>query len=313
LAAQQAETKMSEAKQGLAPAVLKQIADAFAKGVLPGDLEGFGPVARAAAAEFAGQALALRKSGKAALVIDTLAAADGHRQMRLAAANANMPFLVDSVAAVIAAHGLVTERLLHPVLKVARDAQGRLMALGKEGADESLIYIETERADAKTRTEIRAALEANLGAVRHAVKDWDALKAMIQADAALLADPEEAALLGWIGANHFTLLGHARFARDGSLSAPLGIARTLGPNLLSEAARASAFRAFKDGDAGLIIVKSNLLSPVHRRVPLDLLIIPVRERGKITALSIHTGLWTSAALSAPPEDIPLLRTRLAAH
>src|SRR3546814_2423202 len=30
-----------------------------------------------------------------------------------------------------------------------------------------------------------------------------------------------------------------------------------------------------------------------------------------TALSVHAGLWTSSALSAPPEEVPLLRSALA--
>ena len=43
------------------------------------------------------------------------------------------------------------------------------------------------------------------------------------------------------------------------------------------------------------------ISTVHRRVPLDLVVVPMREGGKVAGLSIHAGLWTSAALDAPPE------------
>jgi glutamate dehydrogenase len=60
----------------------------------------------------------------------------------------------------------------------------------------------------------------------------------------------------------------------------------------------------------LIVVKSNQISSVHRRVPLDLLIVAKRSGARITGLSIHAGLWTSAALGRPAADIPLLRTRL---
>ena len=51
---------------------------------------------------------------------------------------------------------------------------------------------------------------------------------------------------------------------------------------------------------------------MHRRVPVDLLLVPVLEGGKVAGVSIHAGLWTSAALAAPPDQVPVLRTRLAA-
>ena len=61
-----------------------------------------------------------------------------------------------------------------------------------------------------------------------------------------------------------------------------------------------------------LLVKSNVISPVHRAVPLDLVIVPVLTGDKVTGLSIHSGLWTSAALAAPPSEVPVLRQRLAA-
>ena len=61
-----------------------------------------------------------------------------------------------------------------------------------------------------------------------------------------------------------------------------------------------------------LIAKADRTSPVHRRVPLDLVVVPVREGGKITGIGVHAGLWTSQALSAPVEEVPVLRRRLAA-
>ncbi|MBX9727698.1 MAG: NAD-glutamate dehydrogenase, partial [Sphingopyxis sp.] len=60
-----------------------------------------------------------------------------------------------------------------------------------------------------------------------------------------------------------------------------------------------------------LIVKSNRTSTVHRRVLIDLVILPVHGASGIEGLSIHAGLWTSAALSSPPEKVPVLRTALA--
>ena len=287
------------------------IAKALVARSLPGDLDGFGPQARIAAAEFALTALATRRSGAPSLAIDTITDADGKRRMRLAVVNPNMPFLVDSVAAVISAKGLVIDRLLHPVINVTRDAKGALTAISKGGKPESLIYVETDRADARDRVEIRDSIRQSMADVRNAVDDWEDLKAAMLADVERLP-AEDGALLSWFEDNNFTLLGHALFAGDGKLASGLGIGRNRGESLLSEGARKRALEQFRKGADGLLIIKSNLLSSVHRRVPLDLLIVPRREVRKVTGLSIHAGLWTSAALNKPAEDIPLLRQRLQA-
>jgi glutamate dehydrogenase len=56
----------------------------------------------------------------------------------------------------------------------------------------------------------------------------------------------------------------------------------------------------------VLALKADRVSPVHRRVPLDVIIVR-REDGN---LSLHAGLWTSAALRSPPADIPVIRQRL---
>ncbi|MEK6638353.1 MAG: NAD-glutamate dehydrogenase domain-containing protein [Pseudomonadota bacterium] len=295
---------------------ITKIAKALATDSLPGELHDFGPKARSAAAEFVLGALQQRKPGKSSIVIDTLVNESGQRQMRLAVINADMPFLVDSVAAVIASHGIVVDRLLHPIIAIVRDAGGALVELvppDSEGSKpESIIYIETERADAKTRAEIREMIDANLIDVRHAVTDWEKLTKAMKAEAAGVADPSDGALLNWFVGNRFTLLGHVEFGEDGAAENAQGIGRTQAEYLLSNAARARAMEWFRAGNSAMLVVKSNLLSPVHRRVPLDLVIAPRRDGGKVTGLSIHAGLWTSAALGTPPQDVPYLRDRLTA-
>ena len=44
--------------------------------------------------------------------------------------------------------------------------------------------------------------------------------------------------------------------------------------------------------------RPELRSTVHRRVPLDLVVVPIRESGKVTGIGVHAGLWTSEALNA---------------
>jgi glutamate dehydrogenase len=197
---------------------VKTIVKALASHSLPGDLDNFGKEARATAAAFVGGALARRQPEEASMAVDTHVDSAGQRQMRLAVVNANMPFLVDSVAAVIAAKGLVIDRLLHPLVSVVRDDDGNLISVDKAGSpignSESIIYIETERAEARTRAEIQTELAANLIDVRNAVSDWPKLVEAMRADATAMSDTEDTDLLTWFASDHFTLLSVRARTRD---------------------------------------------------------------------------------------------------
>jgi glutamate dehydrogenase len=285
----------------------KQLKSLLVKGSVPGEVEGFSPAAKSQAARFAADALSHRKGDIPAIAIESFARAGGERQMRLAIANDDMPFLVDTVAAVIARHGLIISRLLHPVVQVSRDANGDLTAIGSKGTLESLIYIECDRGDARTRMSIREELRANLAAVRAAVADWRDLEAAMRADADK-AEGEDREFLTWAASGRFTLLGKADFAPKSSAKAMLGLAHEHADALLSPTARAAAAKALAPQGCKLLIVKSNFISPVHRAVPLDLLITPLAGGG----IRVHAGLWTSSALSAAPEDVPILAKRLEA-
>ncbi|MBX9796952.1 NAD-glutamate dehydrogenase domain-containing protein [Sphingomonas sp.] len=303
-------------------ATLKSLSDALASrlvvGALPGELEGFGAAEQAEAARFVAATAGQRPPGTARFELETISGDETNRHMRLAIVNDDMPFLVDSIAATIGAHDVAIDRIIHPVLPVARDADGTLEKVG-EGARESMIYIEMERVDARRRRALLADLERNLVNVRSAVADWEPMQARMAADAAHLtisADPierEGGDLLRWFLDRHFTLLGHECWQRGGDAGEALGIARNRQPvPILAEASRLLAIEWFAAGNPAPLLVKSNLISSVHRSVPLDLVIVPLRDGDRIAGLSIHAGLWTSSALNAPPQDVPVLRARLAA-
>jgi glutamate dehydrogenase len=298
----------------MAKTTLKSLSDALAdrltKGALPGELQGFGKAERAEAANFVATAAYNRPPGAPTMVIEPIAANEPRRRMRVAIVNDDMPFLVDSVAATIAAQGIAVDRIIHPVIPVTRDPSGGLMGVG-DGAPESMIYIEMERADARERRTLVTALEANLKDVRAAVSDWVPLQEAMAADAAALTGAG-AELLNWFLDRHFTLLGHGIFGPEGGARAPLGICRNKHETpILAETSRALAIQWFEKGGEAPLLLKSNFISSVHRHIPLDLIVVPIREGKKVVDLSIHAGLWTSSALSTPPDQIPVLRTRLA--
>ncbi|MDB5726154.1 MAG: glutamate dehydrogenase [Novosphingobium sp.] len=291
-----------------APDLTEALAKRLQHEILPGETR-FTRHELDAAAALVVTAAQRRQPGEPVLAFETVS--DGERRFtRFAAINDDMPFLVDSVAGVFAARGLPIDRLVHPIVPVIRDKAGQLTGLGDGGTPESLIYLETPRADARTRRDVVAELRASLAAVRAAVTDWPKMQAAMAADADALADPEGAELLRWLKDGMLTQLGHVIRRRDGKLQRALGICRS-GSELLSAASYDLAFEWFAANNAAPLIVKSNTISTVHRRVPLDLFIVPVIQDGELTALSVHAGIWTSAALAAPPERVPRLRQHLA--
>ncbi len=300
----------------LGRALIKALRLQLEASVLPGDA----PVDKAMlddAAAWLLAAAATRAPGQPLVQIES--ATGERRHLRMAIINDDKPFLVDSVAATIAAQGVGIDRLLHPVAVVERDAEGAITALGESGNRESLIYIETPRVDARQRRELLEALQTTLADVHAAVSDWPKLQAAMNDDAAQAGaiDGEAGALLGWLGGGMLTQLGHLVRRRDGTTTDRIGICRTSAKELLAEISYDRAFEWFdRHAAAGtpkaLLAIKSNVHARVHRASPLDLFIVPYyadgQNGGNVTALSIHAGLWTSAALNARPHEVPVLRT-----
>ncbi len=297
------------------PALLKALGAAFRANALPGEDENFDEDACRDAAQFVLQTAAKRSGGDPNVGIESLAGGDGLRLMRLAIVNDDMPFLVDSVANAIAEQGIAIYRIIHPVLTVERGKDGTLRTIRDErtGPDraESFIYIETERVDAKQRRLLEAKLRRVLRDVRGAIDDWLKMQVAMGADAERMPDGDGQALLRWFLDRNLTLVAHERIARDGTRSDRLGIARVDEDRILSDDARDRAFTWFDEGKGEPLLMKSNRVSTVHRAVLLDLVLLPVREGAEIVAISLHAGLWTSAALATPPSRIPVLRAHLA--
>ncbi|MCA0910037.1 NAD-glutamate dehydrogenase [Qipengyuania gaetbuli] len=291
----------------------KAIAQHMRDSLLPGDTP-FDQAHFDEAAAFLAETADKRRPGEPAIAIQSIS--EDRRFTRIAIVNDDMPFLVDSTAAAIAAMGLAIDRLIHPVVPVERKSDGTLARVDEgEPEDafwESMIYLEAPRVDAKRRQAIEETLNETLADVRAAVADWPQLQAAMATDAKRIEDEEGAALLEWLNSGMLTQLGHVVRRRDGTQEGGLGICRKGARNLLVDASYERAFAWFESkGEARTpLIIKANHASRVHRHVPLDLFLVPVREGKKIVALSVHAGVWTSAALASPPRNVPILRQRL---
>jgi len=240
--------------------------------------------------------------------------------------NDDMPFLVDSAAAAINKRDGVVRLVIHPVVTVARDAEGNLTEFGTPGGiRESWMQIAiTRELSAAARSALADALRRVLEDVRVAVADWSKMRevlARLSADtAAVPLEPAEidegAAFLRWIGDDNFTLLGIRDYDFAGGASQPpLGVLReptyrAFG-GLRDIAALPHEVRDFIHRRELLIIAKTDQRSTVHRNAPMDA--IGVRRfdaNGEVSGLSLMVGLFTSAAYSSSPSAIPIVRRKV---
>src|SRR6476469_10467257 len=293
----------------LDPPLVESIRKALTGHALPGETQDLSREAEREAAEFVADVASKRRRGELALRIESTGGEAGRRRMRIAIINDDMPFLVDSVANAVAARQLTIHRLLHPVVCVTRDARGELQSVeplcGDKDRRESMMYLELDRADARGRQELAADLRRVLEDVRRAVRDWESLQRRMREDAAAIADPEGAALLNWFADGAMTLLGYHVEKPYEQPSSSLGIFSIPGAPT-DEGGAFGAMRYFEKGGEIPLMAKSERKATVHRRVPLDLLVVPMMAGDKVTGIGVHAGLWTSEALRVPPEQVPVL-------
>ena len=274
----------------------------------PAELEGLNDQDRERMADLAFRVFAVRPVGAHNVHVGSGEGGPGHRRMPVVLATDDMPFLVDSATAAISGYQLEILRLIHPILPVRRDRNGRVVAIGEPDAPrESLIMMEVERTSARKRADLAQQLSVVYGDVRAAVSDWQAMLKDLRSAARALNDSpppiaphvlsETIAFLEWLAADNFTLLGSAA-----------GETRR---GLLRDAARWPAPENDASGEP-IGIHKSPLRSTVHRPVPLD--VITVRRfdsSGAVVGASHFLGMFASAALRESPRRVPLVRRKVA--
>ncbi len=285
-----------------------------------------------------------RPPGRARLrVIDPRVEEEGWRSPRtiVEIVNDDMPFLVDSVTAALAGEGFAVNLVIHPILRVERDAEGRLAALRDDAAGngdgaglrESFMHVEISAESGGARLDaLTAALERVLGEVRAAVTGWAAMRARIQRVIADLAEEppplaeaerkEAADFLAWLDDANFTFLGFREYrfgAGEGSLDivpgSGLGIlgddSYPVFDGLRNFATLPPDVRQFLREPRLLLITKSNRRARVHRPVHMDAICIKSFDgAGRAIGERLVVGLFTSLAYSRSPRAIPLLRRKV---
>ncbi|MGH7061186.1 MAG: NAD-glutamate dehydrogenase, partial [Stellaceae bacterium] len=292
--------------------------------------------------DLAGAALSLwrfagrRRPGQAKIrVYNPDPAADGwaspHTIVEIA--NDDMAFLVDSVTGAINAGGRVVHLVIHPILGVARGADGRLGQVlddGATGLRESWMQIEiTREADPADLARLAETLAAVLVDVRAVVQDWQSMRRVLHAlldelslapappvPPAELAEVQE--FLRWLDDDNLTFLGFREYDFDGAAEPAqpaLGILRDPEYPIFGGLRNLSALPAdvqdFVRRRALVVISKSNRRATVHRAAHMDA--IGLRRfgaDGAVVGIRLFLGLFTSNAYSRNPSAIPLLRQKV---
>ncbi|MBB5753561.1 NAD-glutamate dehydrogenase [Prosthecomicrobium pneumaticum] len=288
---------------------------------------------RIAAATYAH--LARRPPGRPAVrVADPAGAALADRTV-IEIVNDDMPFLLDSVMGEIAAATSDVRLVAHPILHVRRTAEGELLDLDAEGAPdavrESLIHIEIGRVEPAAAGRLVAALEDGLGEVRRAVEDWkpmlaaldaaiDSLRGLPETTIAAERVRESIALLEWLAADNFVFLGMRSYDFDGTAmrraaTGALGILSVEETRVLSRGDRyvttTPEIRAFLLEPDPLVITKSNIVSRIHRRVPMDYVGVKRYDAaGRLVGELRIVGLLASTAYTRSARTIPLVARKI---
>jgi glutamate dehydrogenase len=251
----------------------------------------------------------------------------------------DMPFLIDSVGMELNRRGFGVHLIIHPVLRVRRDAGGRLLevlphAAGEDDAvAESVIHAEVARqTDPAELHRLEQHLLRVIGEVRAAVEDWPAMRARaLDIGTELERDPppldreeiaEARAFLSWLEDHNFTFLG----ARDYELAGDGGDLRLAsvpgsGLGVLRQARDQTSARGFEKLPAAvraralepylLNLTKANSRATVHRPAYLDYVGVKQFDgEGRVVGERRILGLYTHTAYHASPREIPILRRKV---
>ncbi len=255
----------------------------------------------------------------------------------------DMPFLVDSVTAELNRQGFSIHLVVHPQLRVRRDAVGEFIELAAADAPESpdfiaesWMHVEIDRhSDVSVFASLQRDLRRVLEDVRAAVEDWPKMRARVDDTVAELRAgvpniiprsdvAETIALLEWMADENFTFLGYRDYnltREDGETalcSVPatgLGILRDSGlqPVSLSFAELAPEAREKAFEPSLLTLTKANSRATVHRPAYLDYIGVKrLGADGVPTGERRFLGLFGMSAYTVSVRSIPVIRTKVAA-
>ena len=259
----------------------------------------------------------------------------------------DMPFIVDSVLALLERLGHQIHVLIHPMFDVQRGPAGELVSVSVPGSEstrlESTLHVEIDRiGNPEVMENLERELAAVLSDVRAAVEDWIPMRERVRAIADELdrwateadsgtarfisevgGEPREVAdLLRWMESGSFVFTGYREYdffddpQNPRIVSRPatgLGTLRQTEPMTRSLGDLPPETIARSREPRVLNLTKANGLSTVHRAVPLDYIgIKEIDAEGRVTGERRILGLFTSNVYVGQVGDIPSVRVKVKA-
>ncbi|MGQ0527136.1 MAG: NAD-glutamate dehydrogenase [Alphaproteobacteria bacterium] len=260
-----------------------------------------------------------------------------HKKTYINCINDDMAFLVDSVAAEINRNNFLIEMLLHPLIYVRYDANGKLQDVSSGQKDgyklQSHIYVQINRTlSDSAQVDLKKSLEESISDVKIANRDWRLMLAEMQKTRSELAksktphSKEElqrfTTFLDFLSNNNFTFLGGREYEfteKNGELKSKtvehknLGILRGKAGAYISESEEGlpRSLQELRRDLPAVSVAKTNRLSRVHRAVPMDAIAVKLYDKnGKVTGEKLFLGLFTSVTYSRSVSDVPYLREKV---
>ena len=255
------------------------------------------------------------------------------------------PFIVDSVQAELRRQERRLHHLLHPILSVVRSDDGEIVALGsrrQEGVKEALeLYFIERLEEPEGCKRLEEAVRRVLSDVVLATRDYPLMRERVpvlsdylrqlrevSAQGRLHDRAEEleeyAAFMDWLDNDNFVYLGYREYdIVESGKTRYLKLTEGSGLGLLSKVGESAyrepvpidelpaGLRERVIGGRVLTVTKTNAESTVHRPARMDYIgIKTLSDRWQVQGEQRFVGLFTSRALSAPAEEIPILRRKL---
>ena len=256
------------------------------------------------------------------------------------------PFILDSITAELIEHHYKIYEVMHPVLKLKRDARGKITelydmeadALPKEGKMESSMHFQISHIDEeKERARLERDIENSLHFVNLAVGDWKPMIARTQ-EVANALDPatlpfkqdyvaEVRDFLYWCANNNFIMLGFrdydfvdnkGKHKLSYNSEEDLGIFRAQYKGKKPHEAKPQGLLEIPEDTFNpkaphdlLEITKSSRKSVVHRPVHMDYIgVKKFNSKGDVIGEYRFLGLFTSAVYYQSARTIPVIRKKI---
>lgn len=234
--------------------------------------------------------------------------------------NEDKPFIVDSLNCLLTKKRLKASVLLHPVIYVERDGKGSLQKILDSGREkESLVFIKIPGDFSK---EAISDLEKSLNELLIQVEDtffsWEGSLNKISSIVESIKknespDSHEALdFLEWLKKDNFTFLGYSDFSIPGANFSGKAGSEKIWKDNEEEIRKIIKFSLESPSDDRTILLgKLSGVSPVHRRVPIDYVLVKnINEKGEYKSGSLIFGIYSSAIYRQSIYDIPILRKKI---